>query len=100
MSPLARLKPAWPAGLHVLAAAVYFALSRLVVATLSYSPIVVYGLPSRARFEGYARWDAAWYFLIAERGYYYDPGRQSAVAFFPAYPAVVRVVGTRGGVAT
>lgn len=37
------------------------------------------------------RWDACWYMKIATYGY--EPGERS-VAFFPLYPAAVRVVGT------
>jgi hypothetical protein len=53
----------------------------------------VHGLPFARPLEGYARWDAAWYIRIVQRGYYYDgPHHQSAVAFFPAYPAAIRLV--------
>lgn len=49
--------------------------------------------PDHPVIETLARWDTGWYFHIAEDGYFYDgPGRQAAVAFFPAYPAIVRVV--------
>ena len=89
-----RTSPLWPAGLVTLAAAAYFALSRLVIGALSWTPITRFGFPDRFRFEAYARWDAAWYHLIATDGYFYDgPGRQSAVSFFPAYPAAMRAVG-------
>ena len=37
------------------------------------------------------RWDACWYMKIATYGY--EPGERS-VAFFPLYPAAVRLVGT------
>lgn len=41
------------------------------------------------------RWDAGWYLGIALNGYDYDPNARSTaqqnVAFFPAYPMVVRV---------
>ncbi|WP_334142396.1 hypothetical protein [Rhabdothermincola sp.] len=40
-------------------------------------------------FEGWQRWDAYWYRAIVRDGYEYDPGVQSSVAFFPAYPIVV-----------
>lgn len=43
---------------------------------------------------GWTRWDAGWYVSIAENGYYYSgPGVQASVAFWPAYPAVLRVLG-------
>lgn len=37
--------------------------------------------------------DARWYQSIAADGYFYLPGQQSSVAFFPAYPMTVRGVG-------
>lgn len=83
--------PLWPAAAVACGATAYYALSRLVVALWSYSPITMYGFPWRGRFEAYARWDAAWYYHIAQKGYYYNgPGVQSAVAFFPAYPTAMR----------
>jgi Gpi18-like mannosyltransferase len=41
-----------------------------------------------------ARWDAGWYMSIVDRGYSYDatqPEGQQNIAFFPAYPLIVRV---------
>jgi len=42
-----------------------------------------------------ARWDAGWYLGIAMNGYRYDPANpgQQNVAFFPAYPLLMRVAG-------
>jgi hypothetical protein len=37
-------------------------------------------------------WDGQWYLDIAQRGYWYDPARSSSVAFFPAYPLLIRGV--------
>src|SRR5688500_6462153 len=42
---------------------------------------------------GWAQWDSCWYHRIASDGYSYVPGMQSTVAFFPAYPLVVRAFG-------
>ena len=42
--------------------------------------------------QGWAQWDSGWYFAIAEGGYVYTPGRQSTIAFFPAYPLAMRAV--------
>ena len=76
-------------------AVVYLLWARFVVIELwSFSPITVYGFPFRLGYEGYSRWDAAWYVDVARRGYYYDgPGLQSSVAYFPAYPLSVRYLG-------
>src|SRR5215218_8167016 len=41
---------------------------------------------------GWAQWDSGWYHEIAANGYSYVVGQQSTVAFFPAYPLVVRAV--------
>ena len=44
-------------------------------------------------FGGWFRFDAGWYDIIATNGYSYaGPAQQSSVAFFPAYPMVVRVL--------
>jgi Mannosyltransferase (PIG-V) len=36
------------------------------------------------------RWDGAYYRDIARDGYHYDPSKQGVVAFFPAYPLLIR----------
>ena len=46
--------------------------------------------PGQPWLEGWVHWDAGWYHSIAEEGYTYVSGRQSAVAFFPAYPLAMR----------
>ena len=42
---------------------------------------------------GWIRFDAGWYHSIAAGGYRYTPGQQSSVAFFPAYPLGMRLLG-------
>jgi hypothetical protein len=42
--------------------------------------------------DDWARWDGRWYVEIAEHGYSYDPNAQSSVAFFPLFPALMRVL--------
>ena len=42
--------------------------------------------------QGWIQWDSGWYAAIAEGGYDYIPGRQSTIAFFPAYPLAMRAV--------
>lgn len=41
-----------------------------------------------------AAWDGQWYAGIASHGYFYDPRRESSVAFFPAFPLLARIVAT------
>jgi hypothetical protein len=42
-----------------------------------------------------ARWDAGWYYQIAAAGYDWDPAstHQQNIAFFPAYPMLMRFTG-------
>ena len=42
--------------------------------------------------QGWAQSDSGWYTAIADGGYSWVPGQQSKVAFFPAYPLVMRAV--------
>lgn len=48
--------------------------------------------PDNHLVQAMVRWDSGWYAGIAEEGYWYQPGKQSPVAFFPAYPMAVRAV--------
>jgi hypothetical protein len=47
--------------------------------------------------EGWVHFDSGWYRDIANHGYSYVPGRQSSVAFFPAYPLAMRAGGALVG---
>lgn len=42
--------------------------------------------------EGWVRFDGGWYNSIITNGYFYKPGGQSSIAFFPGYPLVVGAV--------
>ena len=53
--------------------------------------------PGRPWFGGWVRFDGAWYRDIALHGYWFRAGRQSAVAFFPSYPLLMRAVGVVTG---
>jgi hypothetical protein len=84
--------PWWPGPLLFGGVAlVLWAVVGLSVAQLPWSshPRLGY-FPGRPWLEGWVQWDAGWYRQIAEHGYSYVPGRQSAVAFFPAYPLAMR----------
>jgi Gpi18-like mannosyltransferase len=41
----------------------------------------------------FARWDSGWYMNIIQYGYLWDPERMSNVAFFPLYPALMKMIG-------
>lgn len=51
-------------------------------------------LSGPAFLDGWARFDADWYWSIAQFGYSYTPGRQSSIAFFPTYPMFIRGLGS------
>ena len=71
-----------------------FAVVQLSVAFLPPADIPDHGFPDYPGFDGWTRWDTDWYNRIARLGYFYaGPGQQSAVNFFPGYPAAMRVVG-------
>ena len=43
---------------------------------------------------GWWAYDSGWYANIVQEGYFYTPGKQSSVAFFPLYPLAIRAVQT------
>jgi hypothetical protein len=46
------------------------------------------------RVDAFGWWDGWWYVGISRRGYrFFRPNRQSPVAFFPAFPLIIRVLG-------
>ena len=44
----------------------------------------------------WVRWDAGWYEQIAARGYTFSPTEQSAAAYFPFYPLLIRALMATG----
>lgn len=86
--------------------AVVFLVSRISLFFLSFMALSTIGLShdydyysafpayiSINKFlEGFTRWDGAWYVEIAQKGYNYAPGGMSSIAFFPAYPLLIRVL--------
>ena len=78
-------------------AAVLFVVSAVAVAVIPHydGPSPMYTGPGWLR--GWAQWDAGWYQFIADHGYAYTPGQQGPVAFFPAYPLLMRAVGVAVG---
>lgn len=70
------------------------ALTLLV--SLVYRPQTNSGAPLNgpAFLDGWFQRDSGWYWSIAENGYFYHPGQQSSIAFFPSYPLTVRGLGS------
>jgi Gpi18-like mannosyltransferase len=60
-------------------------LSTLIVLKSSW-----YGNPQSV-LDLFFRWDSGWYLAIVQNGYFYVPGLQSSVAFFPLYPLLVKI---------
>jgi hypothetical protein len=50
-------------------------------------------LQGPAWLDGWFQLDGGWYYDIAVHGYFYQPGQQSSIAFFPTYPLAVRALG-------
>jgi Gpi18-like mannosyltransferase len=90
----AEFSAAWPT----------FVSTRVAVLLVGYFAVVTIGYPmptaptrvSSNEFLNLAsRWDTGWYLAIAVGGYRWDPNlaNQQSIAFFPAYPMLMRVGG-------
>ncbi|MEP6561883.1 MAG: hypothetical protein ABJD68_12530, partial [Nakamurella sp.] len=83
--------PVW----SVLAAFALIAAALTVVVTIGSSihgPTLPY-LDGPTWLDGWSEGDSGWYYGIATYGYFYNPGQQSSIAFFPSYPLAVRALG-------
>jgi hypothetical protein len=79
--------------------------TRPIVLFVGYMAVLVFGYPpgppppaqvNNELVNLEARWDANWYLGIVTEGYQFlpnQPGLQQSIAFFPAYPMLVRGVG-------
>jgi hypothetical protein len=102
---LPRLLSKWwrEPGVHTAAIAV--AGTRPAILFVGYMAVLVFGYPpgpappvqvADELVNLQARWDANWYLGIVTEGYHFipnQPGLQQSIAFFPAYPMLVRTVG-------
>jgi hypothetical protein len=81
--------------LFLAVAAVLFAVVGLSVSFLpKHKNLTINSFPGRPWLSGWVQWDAGWFNNIADNGYFYDWRIPSSVAFFPGYPAAMRVAGT------
>jgi Gpi18-like mannosyltransferase len=90
-----RSSPAWAAPLLVygVVLAVLLVVSWRVVASYTEGVAPSATFAGSWFWDGWLRYDAGWYTIIAGEGYSYVPGQQSTVAFFPAYPLLMRGLG-------
>ncbi len=51
---------------------------------------IVYHVSPYPWLDMWSRWDAMWYIKVATLGYYFIPGQESTIAFYPLYPALLR----------
>lgn len=85
---LAALVAFWVLGISL------FAL--MILSRLPFTPEVTEYLSQPHFFLArlFTRWDANWYLMIAQYGYFFQEGTQSSVAFFPLYPFLIQTIGT------
>lgn len=79
-----------PSRAGVIAAAVGFRVLDLIAIGLGGKVLSGRSCPWGCLQEGMSNWDAHWYSGIAAFGYSYIPGADSNVAFFPAFPLLMR----------
>jgi hypothetical protein len=77
--------------------AVFLGVTAVLTAVVASAGTRGCGIPQPVAVPGWlAGWcqgDGGWYLRIAESGYFYTPGRQSSVAFFPVFPMLLRGFG-------
>jgi len=80
----------------VMAAFAAMTLAMTAVVTLSSRSVIRSApvLTGPAWLDAWFQMDSGWYHLIATDGYFYNPGQQSSIAFFPTYPMAVRGLGS------
>lgn len=96
-TPAGRRAPG-PLGAAGLFLAVAGVLAVVVTVSAAWLPLTSHpGLPapghSRPWIDGWSRWDGQDYLVIARHGYVYTRGVGGNVAWFPAYPLLVRLGG-------
>jgi hypothetical protein len=86
---------AWQAAFLFLGiAVVLFAVGGLALTHLAYTGTDLHRhlFPGRPWLEAWVHWDGGWYGEIADRGYWsFVPSQQGPMAFFPAYPLLMRL---------
>jgi hypothetical protein len=79
------------AGFRAFSAVLAF-LANIVIPKNTAEGVSVFG-GTRAFWDLFVRWDSGWYFQIARYGYEYVKDGRGTIAYFPAYPLLMRYVG-------
>jgi hypothetical protein len=100
---LTALRGAWASGTRRVVLPAFVASRTMVLAVGLFAVILIGYAPNAPPFRLSrneivnlpVRWDAGWYLQLALDGYHYNPqaraDRQQNIAFFPAYPLIVRL---------
>lgn len=94
MRDVARIA-AWAVGFRLLSAVLAF-LENAAIPDRQPAPFTV-GTAPNLFWDAFARWDSGWYFQIARNGPHFTPGGRDTIAWFPAYPLLMRAVGSLFG---
>jgi hypothetical protein len=89
------VRPVWLAPLILYGAVLALLLVvNWQVQTRGVEPATIVKMPFDGSWfwDGWVRYDGGWYVDIARRGYWYIPDQPSSIAFFPAYPLLMRAV--------
>jgi hypothetical protein len=89
---IVRRLPTYALGAFVLMTLVTTALATITFSAVGPTPGHDY-LDGPGWLDAWFQGDSGWYYRIAKEGYFYVPGVQSSIAFFPAYPLLVRGTG-------
>jgi len=69
----------------------------LLIGFIATRYLVASGQTSPRWLDCFSRFDALWYLSIARGGYFFDPSRQSSIAFAPLLPMLMRIMGRAMG---
>jgi hypothetical protein len=92
LDAVVRRLPLYALGAFVLVTVLMSLLAWITYSTVGPTPGHDY-LDGPGWLDAWFQGDSGWYYRIADEGYFYIPGQQSSIAFFPAYPLLVSVVG-------
>jgi Gpi18-like mannosyltransferase len=73
-----------------------FVATRIAMLVIAFVGTKLFAAPGDSPprwLDVFSRFDGLWYLKIARDGYFFDPSRQSSIAFAPLFPMLMRLVG-------